>query len=65
MFGPECDLSQSIQIGEPDFEQLRTFEPNFSMNDSKLKYMSLIIILHLCFEDNAGGVGRISRSCES
>ena len=65
MFGPECDLSQSIQIDELDFEQLRTFEPNFGLNDSKLKYMSLIIIPHLCFEDSAGEVGRISRSCES
>ena len=36
-----------------------------SMNDSKLKYMSLIIIPHLYFEDSAGEVGRISRSCES
>ena len=46
MFGPECDLSQSIKIGESDFEQLGTFEPNFGLNDSKLKYMSLIIIPH-------------------
>ena len=45
---------QSIKIGEPDFKQLRTFESNCASNDSKLMYMSLMIIRHLSSEDSAG-----------
>ena len=63
--GPTCDLVQSFEIGGPDFVQLRTFESNCVPNASKLKYMSLTIIPHLCSKDSPGKVGRNSRSCES
>ena len=64
-FGQECDLVQSIKIGEPDFEQLHTYESNYASKDFKLNYLSLKIIPHLCSKDSVGKVGPHYQSCKS
>ena len=55
---------QSFEIRGPNFAQLRTVESNYVPNASKLKYMTLTIIPHLCSKDIAGKVGPKSRSYE-
>ena len=55
---------QSFEIRGPDFEQLRTVESNYVTNASKLKYMTLTIIPHLCSKDSVGRVGPKSCSYE-
>ena len=55
---------QSFEMDGPNFEKLRTFKSYCAPNASKLKYMSLTIIPHLCSKDIAGKVGQKSRSYE-
>ena len=64
-FRPECDMVQSVEIGEHDFGQLPTFESSYASNDSKLQNMFLINIQHLYSKDSASKVCPNSRSYES
>ena len=64
MFWAGVQFKQCFEIRGRYFVQLRTVESNYVPNASKLKYMTLTIIPHLCAKDSVGRVGPKSRSYE-